>query len=140
MGKEEWQEMFALLDEAGAGKIPANKFGLCIRALRTYPTDEEVTKLLKEADPKNSGYVDFDAICAAMAKAPKLDKAGTIEAFKIFDKDDNGTVSAMELKHVLVSMGNKLTQDEAADFVNEADMDRDGMLVYTDFLKAITEG
>ena len=45
----------------------------------------------------------------------------------------------MELKHVLVSMGEKLSIDEAEDFVKDADVDKEGNLVYVDFLKMCTE-
>ena len=34
------------------------------------------------------------------------------EAFKVFDRDNNGFISAAELRHVMTSIGEKLTDDE----------------------------
>jgi calmodulin len=34
------------------------------------------------------------------------------ESFKVFDKDGNGYISASELKMVMASLGEKLTDDE----------------------------
>ena len=36
-----------------------------------------------------------------------------IEAFKIFDKDGNGVISAAELRHVMTTLGERLTEEEA---------------------------
>ena len=36
-----------------------------------------------------------------------------LEAFRIFDKQNSGVISATELKHVVKSMGEPLTEEEA---------------------------
>ena len=35
-----------------------------------------------------------------------------IEAFKVFDRDGNGFISAAELRHVMTNLGEKLTDEE----------------------------
>ncbi len=35
-----------------------------------------------------------------------------VEAFKVFDKDGNGYISAAELRHVMTNLGEKLTEEE----------------------------
>ena len=34
-----------------------------------------------------------------------------IEAFKVFDRDGNGLISAAELRHVMTNLGEKLTDE-----------------------------
>ena len=139
--REEWKQMFDLIDEGGSGRIPVEKFGMCMRALYQYPTEEEVQAYIKAKDPKKRGFIDYASFCDCMEKQVKkpLDKRAAIDSFKVFDKDENGTINAMELKHVLVSMGEKLTQEEAENFVAEANIDKYGFIVIEDFLNAVTE-
>ncbi len=50
------------------------------------------------------------------------------EAFKVFDRDNNGFISAAELRHVMTSIGEKLTDDEVGEMIREADQDGDGRI------------
>jgi len=50
------------------------------------------------------------------------------EAFKVFDRDNNGFISAAELRHVMTSIGEKLTDDEVDEMIKEADQDGDGRI------------
>merc|ERR1711865_641239 len=46
-----------------------------------------------------------------------------IEAFKVFDRDGNGFISAAELRHVMTNLGEKLTDEEVDEMIREADVD-----------------
>jgi calmodulin len=50
------------------------------------------------------------------------------EAFKVFDRDNNGFISAAELRHVMTSIGEKLSDDEVDEMIREADQDGDGRI------------
>lgn len=50
------------------------------------------------------------------------------EAFKVFDRDNNGFISAAELRHVMTSIGEKLTDDEVDEMIHEADQNGDGRI------------
>ena len=57
------------------------------------------------------------------------------EAFKVFDKDGNGFISAAELRHVMTNLGEKLTDEEVDEMIREADVDGDGQVNYDEFVK-----
>nr|2KN2_A Chain A, Calmodulin [Glycine max] len=57
------------------------------------------------------------------------------EAFKVFDKDQNGYISASELRHVMINLGEKLTDEEVEQMIKEADLDGDGQVNYEEFVK-----
>lgn len=49
-----------------------------------------------------------------------------LNAFKVFDKDGSGTISSDELRNVLKSLGENLTDDEVEEMVKLADRNGDG--------------
>lgn len=79
-----------------------------------------------------SGTIDFDEFLQMMAR--KMRDTDTTEelkeAFKVFDKDGNGFISASELRHVMKSLGERLTDEEVDEMIKEADLDGDGQVNY----------
>lgn len=59
------------------------------------------------------------------------------EAFRVFDKDGNGFISAAELRHVMTNLGEKLTDEEVDEMIREADIDGDGQVKLLNLLYEI---
>lgn len=55
------------------------------------------------------------------------------EAFTVFDVDGNGFISRSELRHVMMNLGEKMTEEECDSLVEEADIDGDGQINYEEF-------
>ena len=54
----------------------------------------------------------------------------------MFDRDGNGLISAVELRHVMTNLGKKLTEDELDEMIREADIDGDGRHInYEEFIR-----
>ena len=81
---------------------------------------------------EGNGTVDFDEFLVMMSKQRKDgdDEEELREAFKVFDKDGNGFISADELRHVMTNLGEKLTDEEINEMIKEADIDGDGHVDY----------
>ena len=52
----------------------------------------------------------------------------TRAAFEVFDKDGSGTISAEELRQVMKSLGENLTDQEIDEMIAEADKDKNGSI------------
>ena len=51
-----------------------------------------------------------------------------MNAFKVFDKDGSGTISSDELRNVLKSLGEDLTDTELDEMIKLADVNGDGTI------------
>jgi calmodulin len=79
-----------------------------------------------------NGTVDFPEFLTMMSRKLKdIESEDELqEAFKIFDKDGNGLISASELRHVMTNLGEKLSDEEVDEMIREADLDGDGQVNY----------
>ena len=88
--------------------------------------------MINEVDADGNGTIDFPEFLTMMARKMKdTDSEEEIrEAFRVFDKDGNGFISAAELRHVMTNLGEKLTDEEVDEMIREADIDGDGQVNY----------
>ncbi|KAB0398551.1 hypothetical protein E2I00_009902 [Balaenoptera physalus] len=73
----------------------------------------------------------------AAAKADQLTEeqiAEFKEAFSLFDKDGDGTITTKELGTVMRSLGQNPTEAELQDMINEVDADGNGTIDFPEFL------
>jgi calcium-dependent protein kinase len=64
--------------------------------------EEQLEKLFGSVDIDGSGYIDYsEFIMATMNEKKNISEEKLVSAFKIFDKDDSGTISPEEIKEVL---------------------------------------
>ncbi|XP_053454888.1 myosin light polypeptide 6-like [Nycticebus coucang] len=87
-------------------------------ALGQNPINAEVLEVLgnpksKEIDVK---MLDFEHFLPMLQTVAKNKDQGTqeeyVEGFRVFDKEGNGIVMGAEIQHVLVTLGEKMTEEE----------------------------
>ncbi|XP_070538780.1 calmodulin [Ptychodera flava] len=133
---KEFKEAFALFDKDGDGTITTKELGTVMRSLGQNPTEAELQDMINEVDADGNGTIDFQEFVVMMAKKMKeTDQEEELrEAFRVFDKDGDGFISADELRHVMRNLGEQLTDDEIEEMIREADADGDGQVNYEEFV------
>ncbi|ORM40299.1 Calmodulin [Babesia sp. Xinjiang] len=133
----EFKEAFSLFDRDGDGSITTKELGTVMRSLGQNPTEAELADMINDIDTSGSGAIDFPEFLILMAR--KMKEGDTeeelVQAFKVFDRDGNGFISAQELRHVMTNLGEKLTNEEVEEMLREADVDGDGKINYEEFVK-----
>eukprot|EP00915_Cephaloidophora_sp_WS-2016_P002573 GHVH01003451.1.p1 GENE.GHVH01003451.1~~GHVH01003451.1.p1 ORF type:complete len:151 (+),score=41.97 GHVH01003451.1:86-538(+) len=133
----EFKEAFALFDSDGDGTISSKELGTVMRSLGQNPTEAELSDMINEVDVDGSGCMDFSEFLSLMARKMKdTDSEDELrEAFKVFDREGNGFISAAELRHVMTNLGEKLSDEEVDEMIREADIDGDGQINYVEFVR-----
>mmetsp|Transcript_55553 Transcript_55553/g.162359 ORF Transcript_55553/g.162359 Transcript_55553/m.162359 type:complete len:277 (+) Transcript_55553:113-943(+) len=126
-----------LTNTVSDGTIPTKQLGTVMRSLGQNPTSAELQDMINEVDADGNGTIDFPEFLSLMARKSKDTdtEEELIEAFKAFDRDGSGFISAAEMRHVMTNLGEKISDEEMDEMMREADVDGDGAINYEDFIK-----
>lgn len=121
------KEAFDLLQKDG--KIPKTSVPTALRAAGLNPSEEKIKEIMATATD-----LDMAAYEALVQKHDdKTDTPEAVkEAFRVFDKDMNGTVSVAEFRHIMTTMGEKYTEEEFRDLIQG--FDENGVIHYDKFV------
>ncbi|KAK7863906.1 hypothetical protein R5R35_014476 [Gryllus longicercus] len=136
----EFKEAFMLFDKDEDGTITMAELGVVMRSLGQRPTETELRDMVNEVDQDGNGTIEFNEFLQMMSKKMKgADGEDELrEAFRVFDKNNDGLISSTELRHVMTNLGEKLSDEEVDDMIREADLDGDGMVNYEEFVTILT--
>ncbi|KAF5928385.1 hypothetical protein HPG69_014990 [Diceros bicornis minor] len=141
----EFKEAFQLFDRTGDGKILYSQCGDVMRALGQNPTNAEVLKVLgnPKSDEMNVKVLDFEHFLPMLQTVAKNKDQGTyedyVEGLRVFDKEGNGTVMGAEIRHVLVTLGEKMTEEEVEMLVAGHE-DSNGCINYEELVRMVLNG
>lgn len=147
MDIEDVREVFDLFDfwDGRDGFIGAEKLADLLRCLGLNPTISLVKKMggTEKSGEKQFSFEEFLPIVKSVLQ---VDDTGTYaefcEAFKSFDREGQGFITAGEVTYMLTAMGERLTDTEVDAIMTFTDTqpDIDGNLKYEDFIKKVLAG
>jgi len=139
---DDQREAFNLFDRKGDGKVDSNQLGDILRALGLNPTEADVAKIRGDIDPTGQKRVSFEEFIPIYHNQESKRRKGAyesfVESFKVFDRDGSGQISSAEVRHMLTSLGERLT-DEEVDILVQGMEDKSGKINYEDFIRKVLE-
>jgi len=109
--------VFRTFDKNGDGKLDMDevKTGY-IDHYGKILSDEDVEKMFNAVDTDRSGYIDYSEFVVAAMNERQLTSNDKLQAaFKMFDKDGSGIISADEIRDVLTFGGTSTLSASAVD-------------------------
>lgn len=138
--KNELNAIFKSLDTHGDGKITEQDLmTYCHKIFGEQLSQEEIHNIMLRIDTDNSGYIDYSEFLAAAMDKKKFLSSQRLEAsFHAFDRDNNGKITAQELKHILESEI-KLDITAYSNLIKQVDKNGDGMIDFKEFKDMMME-
>jgi len=136
---------FDIYDFEGESKVDYVNLGDLLRSLDTRPTQAMIEKSggTKKKGEKKMTFEEFLPIYSQIKKEKEVGAfEDFMEGLKVYDKAENGTMLAGELAHILLSLGEKLTDPETEEILKSAagQEDEDGFIKYEGFIRNVMAG
>jgi len=127
--KERLAKIFKAMDTNGDGRLSRQEILDGYEEHFNKQLDEDqLDKLFMSVDIDNSGFIDYsEFIMACMNDKKNISEEKLIAAFKIFDKDDSGTITADEIREVLGGAAS-LSDQAVSDIIRQVDENNDGLI------------
>ncbi|CAA2995061.1 calmodulin 1 [Olea europaea subsp. europaea] len=136
---EELRQVFDRFDINKDGKISPHEYKTILKAIgnRDFIT-KEVQKIFEVADLDGDGFIDFNEFMEAYKKAGGVKKTDLQIAFRAFDKDSNGKITAEEVKELLHKLGESCSLRDCRRMVRAVDTNGDGVIDFDEFMTMMT--
>ncbi|KAB2595513.1 calcium-binding protein CML23 [Pyrus ussuriensis x Pyrus communis] len=148
----QFKQVFEVMDANGDGKISPLELSVMLSCLgyKKSIATKEAEGIVREMDFNGDGFIDLDEFMTAvnvdrsrnnskMLGLGMRKKSELMDAFRIFDADKNGKISAEELQKVLVSLGcQKCSLKECRKMIKGVDRNGDGAVDFEEFRLMMT--
>jgi len=140
LGEGELQQLktvFASLDKNGDGSLTITELAAGLETSGLMGS-VDLKEIMNTVDVDGSGRIDYtEFVAAAMDKQQYLREEAVWAAFRVFDKNGDGTITQSELKQVLESknLDTVATRKQIQELLKEVDQNGDGQIDFAEFLE-----
>eukprot|EP00741_Cyanophora_paradoxa_P010674 tig00020538_g10316.t1 len=127
---EELHEAFKAFCEKGTETLSTNNIGTVLRSVLFTPTEAELEQMKKELTENGHDLavpLTWAEFCECVERyaqynphGPALPKELLLDAFRVFDKDGQGYITSVELRHILSNLGERLPDEDISEFIAES--------------------
>ncbi|PKA51105.1 Putative calcium-binding protein CML19 [Apostasia shenzhenica] len=137
----EFDQILRRFDEDGDGKISPAELRKCMRAAGEELTAEEAWAAVEAMDTDGDGLLrveDLARIAGGRGEAAEEDEEeekgrSLKEAFRVYEWEGEGCITAASLRAALGRMGEMRTEEECGEMIRRFDVNGDGVLSFEEF-------
>lgn len=131
------KETFLLFDQDNDGYITKQELSTLLRALGKNLTDLEINNLITQHEIENNS-IDFDKFIIIINQiTPKDTQNDLLNAYELFDPENNGFIKVNEFKHIMTNLGEKLSTNEIENIIKDLDPQNEGKIYKNIFIETL---
>jgi len=131
---------FNSFDTDKDGKISIQELQRGLAKVGCNVTLDEAKKMVQFADIDHDNQLNVSEFITVMTRAVKAMSSNieqeALQAFKLFDGNNDGFISLAELRSTMAKLGTPLSDKEATTMMKRYDTNNDGRIDYKEFLIA----
>jgi len=122
----------------GLDQIPSRSVGYILRILGQNPTEDDIVEMVMKANCDWEGLMSRSEFIEVAIELIR-DSCNALDdvkvAFRVFDHNNDGTISKEELMEAMLNFGTRFTEDEFEAMFAEADRNNDGLIDFDEFVE-----
>mmetsp|Transcript_137568 Transcript_137568/g.343283 ORF Transcript_137568/g.343283 Transcript_137568/m.343283 type:complete len:185 (+) Transcript_137568:85-639(+) len=132
---------FRISDYLEDGYISTSEVLRAVERLGETPTQKDFVRVMNEVDPHAVGKHNFSQFVKIMSTFDRslLTEDELINAFKVFDKDQSGSIDAIEMQALMKALNINITALEAHGIIDQADDDKSGEVTFNEFVGKVLD-
>ncbi|XP_075560521.1 uncharacterized protein LOC142592753 [Dermacentor variabilis] len=137
----ELRDLFSKFDVDRTGTVAFEHVDEILRTAARVIVEPEFKKRVKSTAPDDlQQKVQFPEFLDMVQKCTRAFNPQTDlqDAFRVFDRDGHGFITTAELRHVVTTLGERMTDEEADELIREADPNNEGQVDYEQFIRIIS--
>ena len=136
----DYKEIFDSYDINKNGKIERKEMKIILKKLGKNGIQEEIDEIWRAMNKiESDSTISFDDFIEFINRfnltKNSMSTDDIINAFEIFDRNHDGTISINEFKHILMDLGQKLSEEEVEEIFQDIDFNEDGKINYREFVE-----
>jgi len=127
---------FKAMDKDGDGLITACELYHSLHRFDPDITKEDIQTIMLSVDANSNGVMDFDELLSSRINRKLTSKEERMrKIFRSLDRDGSNTLTAEEIKEVVMSSNSGISLEKCKELIAEADTNKDGVIDYEEWLK-----
>ena len=130
---QRYQKAFDYVDKKKTGEVPVSQIGNLLSVAKEEDFDQDdINEALDKMGKGNEDTLTSEEFLQFMTELNNPNNI--VDAFRLFDADNNGYISIDEFKYILKMVDSPLSDKDVKEIFDTFDVSKDGKIDYKEFV------